>query len=554
VHGTPQRPLGAGRLVVVRPIVIRMPGIAPSIMLPTGSVKLDANALTLANVVIESEGAKLKVGGRAGFTERQEVRDLDFEASGDLSGALLEAVGRGAFSDASGRARLAVRITGTPDTPLVKGNLNLAGLNFRLRDLGRDVALESGQCELSGQDIVIREFRARIDGQGEFLMGVAPDPPGKIALRGAWPAPTLGSVRLPVRGNRISVRASNAVELDDINFDLDLGGDFTRGFAIEGEVTVASGRYVRNFNVGELVITPSIDESEVEPFWAGNPLLEHLGMKLRLRTLGDTFVVRNNLVPQMNVSFDLLVQGTLSQPRIAGEVRPTEGTFRLFGVRQNFELVPNVNQITFVETKSLERGDTPEVNLEAETRVIDTTNQEHLVRVRISGPIARAHIDLSTDTGLARSQAVLLLISHRTGDTDGLASGKGGSASSLGTGGTDVIGQLFSDFLEPYLDDSLAKLPVLGSLNLRPTLGPEGLEVRVEIRPSRAYDLRLSLLRGFEGRSQYRGESRVWLMDYFTLRGVGEQNTYSTQENLVEPSQSLKLELTMDFPIRLFVR
>jgi hypothetical protein len=466
-------------------------------------------------------------------------------------------VGRGSFSDASGRARLDARITGTPAAPLVKGALNLGGLNFRLRELGRDVALESGLVELSGQDIVIRNLRAKIDGQGEFLVGVAPDPSGRIGLRGAWPTPSLGSVRLPVRGSRISIRASNAVELDDIGFDLDLGGDPSRGFAIEGEVTVASGRYVRNFNVRELVITPSIDESEVEPFYAGNPLLEHLGLKLRLRTLGDTFVVRNNLVPQLNVAFDLLVQGTLSQPRIAGEVRPTEGTFRLFGIRQTFDLLPNVNQITFVETKSLERGETPEVNLEAETPVIDSSNVEHRVRMRISGPIGRAHIDLSTDTGLARNQALLLLISGRTGDSDsvlGAAGRGGGSASSLGAGGTDVIGQLFSDFLEPYIDDTLSKLPGIGSLNLRPTLGPEGLEVRADFRPSRLFDLRLSLLRGFESRSEYRGEMRLWLMDYLTLRGVGEQRTYTSQENLIEPSQSLKLELTMDFPIRLFLR
>jgi autotransporter translocation and assembly factor TamB len=554
VRGTPRHPLGEGSLNVVRPIAARLPGIAPVLRVPAGSIKLDPEALTLANLAIEAEGAQLRLAGKAQLGPRQDLRGLDFTATGDLSGALLEALARGALADAAGKARVDARIQGTGAAPKIGARIDLTGLSFRLRDLGRDIAMESGVIELAGMDVSISNLRARVDGQGEFVVGMGSA--GRIGLRGTWPSPTLGTVKLPVQGQRLSLRLSNAVELDDVGLDIRVSGEGDHGFALDGEVTVASGRYIRDFNVRELVITPSIDESEVQPFYAGNPLLEKLALRLRLRTLGDSFVVQNNLVPELHMSFDLLVHGTLVQPRIAGLVRPTEGQFHLFGVRQNFELVPNVNQITFVETKSLERGETPELNLEAESLVTDTAGRDHLVRMRITGAVGQAHIDLSTNTGLDRSQALLLLVSGRTGDTDtalGGGAGGGTSAAGLGGGGTDVIGQLFADILEPYIDGPLQKVTG-GKILLRPTLGPEGLELRLDARMSRQFDLRLTYLRGLETRSLIRGESSLWLMDYLTLRGLGEQVSYSPQQGLVEDARSLKLELSMDFPIRFFSR
>jgi hypothetical protein len=75
-----------------------------------------------------------------------------------------------------------------------------------------------------------------------------------------------------------------------------------------------------------------------------------------------------------------------------------------------------------------------------------------------------------------------------------------------------------ADFLEPYIDDTL-QLLTGRKLNLRPTVGPDGFELRVDARVSRQFDLRLSLLRGLEERRQYRAESSLWVMDYVTLRG-----------------------------------
>jgi hypothetical protein len=218
--------------------------------------------------------------------------------------------------------------------------------------------------------------------------------------------------------------------------------------------------------------------------------------------------------------------------------------------------VPNVNQITFVETKSLERGETPELNLEMESLVTDHTGRDHLVRMRVTGPVRQAHIDLSTDTGLDRSQALLLVVSGRTGEVVGGLNSTGAgnaSASSLGSGGSDVVGQLLSDILEPYIDGPMQKL-TQGKLFLRPTVGPQGLELRLDARLSRQFDLHATYQRGLETRDQLRLESNLWLMDYVSLGGQYQKESNSSQQGLVEESSATKLKLSIDFPIRLFLR
>ena len=57
--------------------------------------------------------------------------------------------------------------------------------------------------------------------------------------------------------------------------------------SLGGDVRLVSGRYLQDFNVRNLVLTPRINESASRPFWEGVPLLENLGLGLRVRTLGD---------------------------------------------------------------------------------------------------------------------------------------------------------------------------------------------------------------------------------------------------------------------------
>ncbi|WP_179703150.1 hypothetical protein, partial [Salmonella enterica] len=77
-----------------------------------------------------------------------------------------------------------------------------------------------------------------------------------------------------------------------------LTGDLEDGLALAGEVRVAAGRYVQDFTVKNFVIAPSANESGVG---SGNDLLQDVSLDLRVRTVGDSFIVQNNLTPEIHM-------------------------------------------------------------------------------------------------------------------------------------------------------------------------------------------------------------------------------------------------------------
>jgi hypothetical protein len=309
---------------------------------------------------------------------------------------------------------------------------------------------------------------------------------------------------------------------------------------------------VQSFTANELVIAPSANESGGRRRVRDDGWLERMELDLEVRTVSDGFIVQNNLVPAIYMVLNLHVGGTVARPRISGEVRPTEGRFHIPAIRGDFQLVPNVNYVTFVGTKSIEEGETPEIWIEAENSFTDSSGQEHDVRLLISGPLRQMRMSLSSG-GLDQNQTLLLLVSGRT--TDG--SSRGSEAPRLGNDvrtGADVVGQLTRDsvaaLVEPYIDNTLSLLTGR-AFQLRPTIGADGVELRATSRWNRRLQVDFSFLQGFRGQRTLRLESGVAVVDYVSLMLVGEQITRTLQQSIVEDIWSARLELSLAFPIRL---
>jgi autotransporter translocation and assembly factor TamB len=448
-------------------------------------------------------------------------------------------------------AHVKARISGTPAKPNVDARIDLGEIEMRLRDLGRQITIESGTVELNSQALVLRDVKTRIDDQGHLLIGAAGVRPGRIVIKRLVPL-ELGHIDLPLKGERLTYRVPNSVEIDDLGFTLGLSGDLDNGLKLGGEVLVMSGRYVQDFEVKNLVLSPRIQESSARPFYEGKPLLADLDLDLRVRTVGDSFVIQNNLATEIHVVMDLRVNGTLSEPRLAGDVRPTDGRFHIIGLRGDFDLNPNVNHITFVETKSIAAGDTPELNLEAQSLVPDSAGGEHTVRMHIHGPVGQAAIDLSTDEGLDRNQTLLLLVAGRTSE-DSQRFGNTSNAT-LGSNfrtGTDMVGQITRDtvgnLVEPYIDDTL-QLLTGRNINLRPTVGVDGFELKLRARATRDTDLQLSYLKGFQNQERARAEGSLWIMDYLSASSLYERLTLAPQQGISEDFSSFRMELTVSIP------
>ena len=549
VSGTMKQPLVDGTLAIARPVNAVLAGFGAPIAVPSGVVHLRSDAVELRDLAVSVAGATLRLKGRVGLGANFVPSTLSLQLNGEVSASLLESLAPDAVSDASGRARIDAQVSGTLDQPEISARIGLGEIQMRLRGMSGRVAVESGTIELSSKELVLREVKVRVNDDGRLLIGAGGTRPGRMRIVSLRPKLVLGKVDLPLKGERLGYRTTG-IEIDDLSFALELTGDLQDSLSLGGDVRLVSGRYIQDFNVRNLMLTPRINESESRPFWEGVPLLEDLALGLRVRTMGDGFIVQNNLAPEIYMQVDLLVGGTLSAPTLAGDVRPTDGRFHVLGLRGDFELTPNVNHVTFVPTKSLAAGDTPELNLEATNLLTDAFGNEHTVQMRITGPINQAAIDLSTAQGLDRNQTLMLLLSGRT--TEDIGTG-GRTIGINAQSGIDMMGQAsrdaVSNLVEPYIDDTLQTLTG-HKWNLRPTVGADGFEVKVLARASRELTLELSYLRGFQTQVRYRVQGNAWFRDYLTGRLIGEQLTYSPQQGITDSVGALRLELTVDYPIR----
>ena len=544
-----KKPALSGKIAIVRPVHAEPRAFDQVVAIPSGSLRLTSSAVELSDLDVVVDNAALKVGGKVGLGPGYTPTTVSLKVGGEVSANVLETIAPSAVSDVSGKAEIAATVDGTLDNPTVAARIDLGEIEMRLRGISRQVSIKSGTLDLSSHELLLRDVKVLLDDEGELLIGAGGVRPGRIHIKSLRPELVWDRLDLPLKGTRLAYR-DGGIEVDDLSLSMRLTGGPTDGLALSGDVRVVSGRYLQDFNVRNLVLSPRINESTSSPIWEDQPLLENLALALRVRTEGDGFVVQNNLAPEIHVIIDLGIGGTLALPTISGEIRPTDGRFHIIGLRGDFELSPNVNHVTFVPTKSIAAGDTPELNLEATNTAIDSTGKEHTVLMKINGPINMATIDLSTTDGMDRNQTMLLLLSGRT--TDDL-NGGGQVFGMNSQSGLDMLGQVsrdaVSNLIEPYIDDTLQMLTG-GKWNLRPTIGADGFEVKVQAHTTREFDLELSYLRGFQSQERYRARGLAWLRDYLTLQIIGDRLTYNLQQGLPVQTTTGKLELTFEYPLR----
>lgn len=550
IDGSVKQPDLRGQIGIIRPVRAEARGFDQKVSIPSGTLRLTSSSVELSDLAVTLADATLKLGGKVTLGPGFVPTTLALKADGDVSAGLLESLAPKTVSDVTGKASISASVSGTLNDPIVAARISLGEIQMRLRGISGQVAIKSGIVELSQHELLLHDVRVRLNDEGELLIGAAGVRPGRVHFRRLRPEFEWESIDLPLRGNRLGYRDAG-VEVDDLSLAMELTGNPTDGLSLAGDVRLISGRYLQDFDVRNLVLSARINESTSRPFWRGEPLIENLALNLRVRTEGDGFVIHNNLAPEIYVVIDLGIGGTLALPTLSGEIRPTDGRFHIIGLRGDFELSPNVNHVTFVSTKSIATGDTPELNLEALNTVVDAAGKEHVVQMRISGPINQATIDLSTTDGMDRNQTMLLLLAGRT--TDDLSGNSGQIFGMNQQSGLDMLGQVsrdaVSNLVEPYIDDTLQIL-TNRKWNLRPTIGADGLEVKVNARATREFDLELSYLRGFQNQDRYRAQLLAWVRDYLTMRVIGDRLTYSLQQGIPVQTNSLRLELTFEYPLR----
>jgi hypothetical protein len=552
VGGTVKKPDINGGIAITRPVRAQAREFNRRVLVPSGSVRFSSSSVELSNLAVTLDEATMRLDGKVNLGPGFAPTTVAVKAAGEVSAGLLETFAPGAVSDVSGKAAILLKVDGKLDDPTIAAHITLGEIQMRLRGISRQITVQSGAVDLSNHELLLYDVKVRLDDEGELLIGAKGVRPGRVHIRRLRPTFEWDDISLPLQGNRLGYR-DGGIEIDDLSLAVELTGTPSAGLALSGDVRLVSGRYLQDFDVKNLVLSPRINETSKRPIWDGQPLLRDLALGLRVRTEGDGFVVHNNLTPEeIHVIIDLGIGGTLSSPNLSGEIRPTDGRFHVIGLRGDFDLSPNVCHVTFVSTKSIATGDTPELNLEAQnTAVLDSSGNEHTVLMKISGPINQATIDLSTTDGMDRNQTMLLLLSGRT--TDGISGNSGQIFGMNQQSGLDMLGQVsrdtVSNLVDPYIDNTL-QLLTGRKWNLRPAVGSDGFEVKVQARATREFNLDMSYLRGFQNQERYRAQGLAWIHDYLTANVIEDYYTYFLQQGLPAQTNIFKLELTFDYPIR----
>jgi hypothetical protein len=550
--GTTDRPSLRGQVAISTPVRLRLADFDRDFVVGSGKVTLDTSGAAVENLVVVVDGAAMRVSGHAGLGPGFVPTDVQADVDGDVSARLLAVVAPDAVSDARGRAHVRAQLRGTLTKPEIKGRIDLGTIDCRLRDLGAQVQVQSGIVELNNEGAILHNVRVVVDGQGVLVIGASGVRAGRVQFESLVPFKP-GEIDLPLHGEQLSYRSPEVFIADDVAFDLDLMGSVDDGFELGGEVRLVSGRYVQDFKVTNMVISRRVNESSVRPFYDGKPLLEGLGLDLSIRTVGEGFVVQNNIAPEIHLDILLHVGGTLARPVIAGDVRPTDGRFNIPFMRGDFDLVANVNHVTFIASKSLEEGDTPELNVEATNTVTDAGGTDHNVRMRIRGPVREAQMELWTEDGLDRNQTALLLLTGRTGsESSRLSTQNPTVGGNIGTA-ADVAGQATRDtvasLMEPYIGESFYRLT---GLKLRLTVGSDGFQGRVRKSISRRLNFQTDYLQGFQNSSKWTTQFALLFADYLTFAWSAEQIRLSaSQQGMAETLPvNQSFELRLDYAIR----
>lgn len=326
---------------------------------------------------------------------------------GELAGKLLLALAPQALTQASGVAKLELTVSGEGADPTISGELTFdprRPFAVMPRGLRREVILSRGRIEFTEDEIVFDAVSGSLDDEGRISKVV-----GVIDLEDF--APVAGDVTLSADG--IPFRVPRTIDLvlsaDDLRlvWGDDVDGDGVPDMDVAGAVEIVQGRYLQDLDVGEFLRPETSAGGATKPFWEEYPMLgaARLDVTIDARSLA---VVNN--IANIELAGEVTLQGTPQSPQLDGEIQVQRGQFKLPATRAQFTRMRG--SVQFERFKRFPR-ESPTVLLVSEADYRDSTGQDHLITLTLEGPLSLLNWDLTTSSGLNKSQTISLLLSGR---------------------------------------------------------------------------------------------------------------------------------------------
>ncbi|HET6284611.1 MAG TPA: hypothetical protein VFH73_26885, partial [Polyangia bacterium] len=291
-------PIPQGQVAIARPveIVTRQP-LETKLRITGGAVALAGNTLRL-----DALTARLTTKLRT----PQALFDGTIRADGRMTGLL----------------------PGTP--PIFSGHALLTDASLTLPSMGETIRVPTAAFVGDGRVISIASLQATVGG-GAVVIGGPGRQPATVAIASLQPF-AVGAVDVPVTGRRVNWSAVGGLDVDELDFDLRLAGDARRVLTLSGDVRLVAGRYQTDVATPAAVKRPPPRPGARPPAARRPTLLDRIALDLRLRTVGDRFVIKRANFPALHLDLELHARGQASNPRIDAEAKATDlyGMLALF--------------------------------------------------------------------------------------------------------------------------------------------------------------------------------------------------------------------------------
>lgn len=283
-------PILQGQATVVRPleVAIRQPADA--------QLRINSGTLALAGTTLRLDGLHARL--TASLAEPAARLETTIRADGRLTGFL----------------------PGTP--PILSGRIQLSETSLALRSPAETIRVSQAVLVGDGRVVTIESLQALVGG-GPVTVGGPGRPPGRIAIASLWPF-ALGTIDVPVAGRRINWSPVSGVDVDELDFDLTIAGDARRSLSLSGDIRLIAGRFLADVPAAPAARRPPPRAAPRPAPVRKASLLDRVTLDLRLRTVGDRFVIKKSRFPALHLDLDARARGLASNPRVDAQARATD--------------------------------------------------------------------------------------------------------------------------------------------------------------------------------------------------------------------------------------
>ncbi|HLJ29333.1 MAG TPA: translocation/assembly module TamB domain-containing protein [Candidatus Angelobacter sp.] len=307
---------------------------------------------------------------------------LDVRADGKVDMKLLETFQPNLTS--SGRAELAVHLTGTIGQPQMRGRIDITNGAISAVDLPNGLSQINGRLIFAQDRMQIENLRAH-SGGGDL------DLAGFITVRGGL------YFDVTATGSDVRLRYPPGLSASG-NASLRYTGS-AQSSLLSGNVTITRFAVDPRFDFAQyLARAKSTGRGGTQ-----NPFLENLRLDVHIASAPELRVETS--LAKISGDVDLRIRGTLANPAVLGRVTIVEGNVSFNGTKYRLER----GDVTFSNPQLIQ----PIINVEMAGRVRD-----YDITIGFHGPVDRLNITYRSDPPLPSSDIIALLAFGRTKQED----------------------------------------------------------------------------------------------------------------------------------------